>query len=173
MNYLDILIIAFIAYGAYRGYKNGLVMEVATLVGLILGIYLAIIASDTAGLIVAGVVDWNPLPFQIIAFLLVFVLVSFSLKFLAIIVEKIFKILLVNFINKLGGLVLGAFKFTLIAGVALLLLASTSLKLLPESTRLDCITCSPVTKLVNHIFPEMEHLGFWENTRNEERTLRE
>jgi membrane protein required for colicin V production len=159
VNHLDILIAAFIAFGAYKGYKNGLVMEVATLVGLILGVYLAIIASDIVGLVVKGMVDWNPLPFQVIAFLLVFALVTFSLKFVAILVEKVFKVLLVNFINKLAGLILGAFKFAIIAGIALLLIASTGIKLFPESTRTDSLAYSSVTKLVNNIFPEKDYLG--------------
>ncbi len=159
MNHLDIIIIALVALGAYRGYKNGLVMEIATLAGLVLGIYLAIIASGVVGLVARGMVDWNPVPFQIIAFMLTFALVIFLLKFVAILVEKVFKVLFVNFINKIAGIILGSVKFAIIAGVVLHLISATGINLLPEKIRTDSCTYSKVTGLVYLFFP---HKGFFD-----------
>ena len=42
MNALDILITLLLLYGAYTGFKKGLVFEIAMIVGLIVGIYLAL-----------------------------------------------------------------------------------------------------------------------------------
>ena len=39
MNYIDIVILLFLLYGAFRGFSKGLIIEVATLAGLILGVY--------------------------------------------------------------------------------------------------------------------------------------
>ncbi len=163
MNHLDIFIIAMVAYGAYKGFKNGLLKEVATLIGLVLGIFLAIIASDVAGLVVKGLVDWNPLPFQIIVFVLVFVIVSFLFKLLATLMEKVLRILLMNFINKIGGLILGGLKFALITGVALLLLSATGINVVPEKISTESLTYRPVTGLVDLVLPRMGFLGFENN----------
>lgn len=37
MNYIDIVILLFLLYGAFRGFSKGLIIEVATLAGLIIG----------------------------------------------------------------------------------------------------------------------------------------
>lgn len=42
MNYIDIVILLFLLYGAFRGFSKGLIIEVATLAGLILGVFIAI-----------------------------------------------------------------------------------------------------------------------------------
>ena len=41
MNYIDIVILLFLLYGAFRGFSKGLIIEVATLAGLILGVFIA------------------------------------------------------------------------------------------------------------------------------------
>ena len=42
MNYIDIILLLPLLYGAYRGFSRGLIIEVATLLGLLLGVYIAI-----------------------------------------------------------------------------------------------------------------------------------
>ena len=42
MSYIDIIILLFLLYGAYRGFSRGLIVEVATLAGLVLGVYMAV-----------------------------------------------------------------------------------------------------------------------------------
>ncbi|MDT8402303.1 MAG: CvpA family protein, partial [Bacteroidales bacterium] len=39
MNYIDIIILAFIAWAIYRGFKNGLFVEIASIAALVLGIW--------------------------------------------------------------------------------------------------------------------------------------
>ena len=46
MNYLDIVLALFLVYGAYNGFKKGLIIEIATLIALCLGIYGSILFSD-------------------------------------------------------------------------------------------------------------------------------
>ena len=46
MNFLDILILIPIAYGAYKGFKHGFVIELFTLLAILVGIYVGINFSD-------------------------------------------------------------------------------------------------------------------------------
>ena len=41
MGYLDVFLSLIIAWGAYNGFSKGLVNELASVLGIILGIYLA------------------------------------------------------------------------------------------------------------------------------------
>jgi len=42
MNYIDIIILAVLAWALFRGFKNGLFIEIASIAALILGIWGAI-----------------------------------------------------------------------------------------------------------------------------------
>ena len=39
MNYLDIIIIIPLIWGAYKGFRKGFIIEIASLIALILGIW--------------------------------------------------------------------------------------------------------------------------------------
>lgn len=54
MNYIDIILLLPLLYGAYRGFSRGLIIEVATLLGLLLGVYIAIKFSGYTGGLSAG-----------------------------------------------------------------------------------------------------------------------
>ena len=42
MNYLDIIIVIPLLYGLIKGFSNGLVKEITGLLGLIIGVYVAV-----------------------------------------------------------------------------------------------------------------------------------
>jgi membrane protein required for colicin V production len=69
MNTLDIIILVLLIWGGIAGFRKGFFLEAAALLGLVLGIYLAVIAADIAGRVFSGLVDWNPLPVKILAFI--------------------------------------------------------------------------------------------------------
>ena len=46
MNFLDILILIPILYGAYKGFKHGFVIELFTLLAILVGIYVGIHFSE-------------------------------------------------------------------------------------------------------------------------------
>ena len=122
MNALDIILALVLLWGGIAGFRNGFFKEVAALVGLFLGIFLAIIAAVVAGRILSGMVSWNPLPVRILAFLVVFILVAALLRAVGAALTRIFKIVLLNFFNRLAGLVFGLAKVALLLSLALHLL---------------------------------------------------
>ena len=120
MNTLDVIIILLLTWGGIAGFRKGFFLEAAALLGLIVGIYLAVIASDIAGKVFTGLVDWNPLPVKIIAFLLVFGLIVMLLKLIGTLITEFFKAVMLNFINRLAGLVLGVVKLAFLISVLFL-----------------------------------------------------
>ena len=51
MSFIDIVFAVLLGFAVYKGLKNGLFVEVASFVALILGIYLAIKFSSLVGAI--------------------------------------------------------------------------------------------------------------------------
>jgi membrane protein required for colicin V production len=103
MSFLDIVLGSLLVYGLYQGIKNGFFVELASLISLILGIYIAIKFSDFAKGVLSGFVHWNPKTIQIIAFVITFIAVIVAVSLLAKFLTGIADFAQLGWINKLGG----------------------------------------------------------------------
>jgi len=103
MSFLDIVLGSLLVYGLYQGIKNGFFVELASLISLILGIYIAIKFSDFAKGVLSGFVHWNPKTIQIIAFVITFIAVIIAVSLLAKFLTGIADFAQLGWINKLGG----------------------------------------------------------------------
>ena len=103
MSFLDIVLGSLLAFGLYKGIRNGLFVELASLISLLLGIYFAIKFSDFVKSVLNGFVHWNPKTIQIIAFLLTFILVVIGISLVAKFLTKIANFAYLGWVNKAGG----------------------------------------------------------------------
>jgi len=160
MNYIDIIIAIPLIWGAIRGFSRGFLIEAATLAGLAAGIFLALIAADVAGRVMMALVDWNPIPFKFLAFVLVFVLVVVALKFLAKVIEHMLKAIHLNFINRFAGLLVGALKFALILSIVMIFVnyLNPHFTILPDSPRKGSLLLPYIEKLIHYILPAKDFI---------------
>ena len=89
MSQIDIILIIPLLWGAVMGFKKGLVLELASLVGLVLGIYGAIKFSDYTAEKLKQYVEITQEWLGLISFLVTFVLIVFAV-FLAVDFANIF-----------------------------------------------------------------------------------
>lgn len=121
MNYLDILLLLPLLYGAYKGFSRGFVIEVATLLGLILGVYIAIKFSDYTENILRDFLDISSRYLSYIALSVTFLLVVVAIYLLGKMLTKLVDIVSLGLVNKLLGTVLGIAKSFVILCVILLI----------------------------------------------------
>ena len=121
MNYLDILLLLPLLYGAYKGFSRGFVIEVATLLGLILGVYVAIKFSDYTENILRDFLDISSKYLSYIALSVTFLLVVVAIYLLGKILTKLVDIVSLGLVNKLLGTVLGIAKSFVILCIILLI----------------------------------------------------
>jgi membrane protein required for colicin V production len=133
MGILDILILIPLAYGAWKGFSNGLVKEVAQLFGLILAVFLAFKQMDALGAWVTAKSGIDGNASFIIAFIIVFGMVMFVVSGLVYGLNVILKITLLSIPNRIMGLVFGVLKAGV--GVSVLLIMLGSLDLPDEAMR--------------------------------------
>ncbi len=117
MHTVDLVIAVVLLLGAIRGYQKGFFHEVATLAGLVAGVFLAVLASNMAGRIAENLVNWNIQVVKIVAFVIVFVLVAWLIRMLGVLLTNLFKALMLGFINRLAGFFTGLLKWALILAV--------------------------------------------------------
>jgi membrane protein required for colicin V production len=110
MNFLDIIILIPVAIFVFKGLKNGLIIEVASLVALFLGIYAGIYLSNyVAGLLIKHL-GLNANYTSSVAFVLIFVAVLILMRLIAKTIEKVIDLTALGFINKLLGAVFAVLK---------------------------------------------------------------
>ena len=123
MNTLDIVILAVVALLTLFGLKKGFIISLATLAGLLLGIYLAIHFSHYA----AGVIEQNfhPSSFWLpaLAYAATFLVVLLGVYFIGKMVEKLVEATGMGILNHIGGALLGFAKGVLIMSAIIYLIA--------------------------------------------------
>ena len=114
MNFIDIIIIILVLIAAFKGFVNGLIKELISIISLISGIYVAsyfsVYVEQQLNYNFPKTEEYN----AIISFALVFTTIYLSLKLAGIIIHKFVKIIQLNLINKTLGLLFGSIKAILI-----------------------------------------------------------
>jgi len=154
MNWLDILILIPLVGGIFSGYKNGLIGEVASLAGLILGIWGAIKFSDyTAGII--GSLGLESAHMPLISFIITFLIITIVMQMLAALISKLLDSLLLGWVNRLFGMVAGVIKGVLFVGVVLFVLDALDNKrtLIPPAVKENSLLYEDMASLVPTLLP--------------------
>ena len=107
MNYIDIVILLFLLYGAFRGFSKGLIIEVATLAGLILGVFIAIRYSPFTEGILKDFLNITSRYLSYIALAVTFLLVVIAVYLLGKMLTRLVDIISLGLVNKLLGTLLG------------------------------------------------------------------
>lgn len=114
MNYLDIIIIIPVILFAFLGFRKGLIIELATLLALVCGIFAGIYLSDFVSNIMKNAFGMNERYVQVVSFALIFIAVLILVYLLAKIIEKAVKMAALGIVNKLLGSVFSICKILFI-----------------------------------------------------------
>ena len=160
MNWLDIIIAIPLLWGAYQGFKKGIIYMVLMIIGMVLGLY---IAFKFSGLIVDLLskninASHDVLPY--IAFGIVFACIVLLVIVLTKFLEAILKAASLTNVNKVAGSLLGMAQWALIISVLLWLLKSFEPKfyIVPASTQAGSVSYVPVLKFSTFITPTLKEI---------------
>ncbi len=119
MNWLDIVILVFLAVVTFIGLKVGLIKAALSLVGIVVGVVLA----GRFYINLAGVLTFIPKEniANIVAFAIIFIVVIIITAVLAVLLKWIAKLVLLGWVNHLGGAILGLIMGAIFCGALLVL----------------------------------------------------
>ncbi len=159
MGFLDIVLGVLLAFALYKGIRNGLFVELASLVSLLAGIYFAIKFSSFIKEILAGFVKWNPNTIQVIAFILTFILVVIGISFLGKFLTGIADFAFLGWLNKLGGGFFRVLKTILIIGIVFKVFEKINYhNFLAKKETLDkSLFYNPIQKTAGFMYPSIEN----------------
>lgn len=119
MNYFDAIIIIPLLWAAYKGFKKGLIIEVASLVALFLGIWGGAKFSSVSASYLGDMFNISEQVMPLLSFAITFILIVIAIFFIAKMLQKVVKMVSLSTINKLAGSAFGILKFVLIIGIVL------------------------------------------------------
>jgi membrane protein required for colicin V production len=158
MSILDIFLGVLLALSIFQGIKNGLFVELASLVSLILGIYVAIKFSYLAKIMLSAIVHWNPKTIQIVAFIITFIVIVVAISLLAKILTNIADFAHLGIINNLGGGFFRLLKTILILSIFLNLFEKINFNntFARKETLDKSLFYRPIQKTAGFIYPSIE-----------------
>ena len=162
MNYIDIFLIVPLLWGAFKGFKKGLIIEVVSLAALGLGIWGGVYFSDYAVNLIIEKVDYKYIPIK--AFILTFLAIVLVVYFLGRLLEKSIDIVQLKFINKLAGACFGLLKFGLIISILLFITNryNQQFNFLPEDFSENSLIYEPLVELPNVLIPAIKNSKLYE-----------
>lgn len=121
MNLVDILVWAILLAFIIKGFLKGLVREVCSLVGLVMGIWAACKYYPSLSAAIRHFIHLPQNVSSTISFALIFLVVGLLFFFLGHLLTAAFKIALLGGVNRVGGVVFGFFQGALVLCVILYL----------------------------------------------------
>ena len=158
MDFLDIVLGCLLAISIFQGIKNGLFVELASLISLILGIYIAIKFSFLAKVMLTGLVNWNPKTIQIAAFIITFLIVVIGISIMAKVLTSVADFAQLGVINKLGGGFFRLLKTILVISIFLNLFEKINFNntFAKKETLDNSLFYRPIQKTAGFIYPSIE-----------------
>jgi membrane protein required for colicin V production len=171
MNYLDIVIVVIVAWSLFRGYKNGLFIEIASVAALILGIWGSIRFSGFTETKLVEYFDLQTQHLGLIAFIVTFIIIVVLVHFLANALDKLLKAVALGFVVRILGMIFAVLKAVLIMSIVLVVLSSIdrNSKLITSEQKQESVLYNTVADFAPMLFPIIEggdlRKGF-DNLRN-------
>ena len=115
MNGFDIILGIPLLYAAYRGFREGIIVQLGGIAGLFIGVYFAFRHSSAVG-------QWlhtDPPIAAAVGFVVILLAVLLVMALLGHLIKGIFKLAGLGPIDAIGGILLGVFKMAVILSLLL------------------------------------------------------
>ena len=99
MNIFDVITTIIPLYGLIKGFIKGFVVEVAGLISLVLGVMGAFKFADIFGIYLSPYFDLDPKIIQTGGFILLFIIIIYTISLLAKMITKTLKVVALGMIN--------------------------------------------------------------------------
>jgi len=154
INYLDLIFGGLILFGAFKGFRKGVIVELASLLALVLGIYGAIQFSGFVADQLVVYIDWDKRYVDLAAFGLTSVAIILGVSLLGKILTSLAKLVMLNGINRMLGLLFGGMKLAVFSGVILIFLmkANALFGFIPTEIIEQSLLCDSLIGLGEWIF---------------------
>jgi len=142
-------------WGLIKGLGKGLFASLASLVALVVGIYIAVHFSHVVGGYLEVYVNWTEGAMKLTAFAITFILIVFLVSIAGKLLTKIADYAALGILNKILGGVFGVLKMAFIASVLIIFVdaINKNITIIKQETLDNSLLYTPVQKLAPMILP--------------------
>lgn len=161
MNYFDIILIVPMLWGGFKGFKKGLIVEVASLLALFLGVWGGVKFSSYSANYLGELFSISDQLMPIISFAVTFILIVILVFLLAKLIQKLVKAVSLSTINQLAGMLFGALKFTFIISIILTIVnnINAEIEFITPESRNESLLYNPVSSIAPAVIPGLEEIN--------------
>jgi membrane protein required for colicin V production len=164
VSYLDLILLIPIGIAIWRGWKNGFVMEVFSVLALFVGVYLAVHLSDAMTSLLRKKMDVQAEYLPVFSFVLILLIVGVGLYFLGKVITNQVKSGGGDKLNSSAGAFFSLTRYLLILSVAFLFFNALDAKydILPEHQKQKSYFYKPIYQFSLTIMPAIEGSDFYQ-----------
>ena len=166
MIWLDIVFLVPLLWGAYSGFKKGLIAQVLGLTSLFAGVWLGVNYQEMVSPFLIEKVQEKYLSIScfIVLFFSVIILGTITTK----IIEKFANFIQLKLINKLVGLILGVLKISsfLVIAVSIIQTWDSQSIMIDQSTKENSLFFPVFNNIGNSILPNLNHNNLLDHIPN-------
>ena len=156
---VDIIYLVLIVAAIFKGYSRGLIVAVFSIIALIVGLAAALKLSTVVSAYLGNATSISAKWLPFISFAIVFIGVIFLIRMLAKVVETAFEMVLLGWLNKIGGIVVYIVAYTIIYSV--LLFYAEKMQLLSKDTINNSVTYGFIQPLAPFIIDSIGAVIPW------------
>lgn len=162
MSPVDIIILIPLLWGLYKGFVKGAIIELASIVALMGGVYVAVRFCDYLSGKLKTATNLNQEYIPLLAFSILFIVTVAAVYLVAKLAERFAKSVALGAINKIAGAGLGAFKFALGLSFIVFILNAIDSKgtFFTNETKQKSILLEPVSQIAPFVIPRIQQSEF-------------
>ena len=158
---LDIILVIPLAWFTYKGFSKGLIIELATLIALLLGVYITGNFSFYTADYLREHFDFHSKYMSIISFTITFLGVVVLVMLFGKSLEKVVNLIMLKLVNKIAGAVFGLLKIAFFLSVLIFILTTFGIEenVIDKKMQEKSYLYGPVKSIAPVIFPVVKKNG--------------
>ena len=163
MSIIDIILLICFVPALINGVKKGFISQVISIVSLVAGVWISFEFASIFAEWIGKYIQASEKILNIVAFAVIMVGVFVVLGLVARFIEGIVKFVMLEWLNKLLGVVFSLLKAGLIIGLLIMLFSSlnNNLHLVDEQVLAESTLYTPLKNMAYTVFPYLKSLIFW------------
>ena len=160
MNILDIILLICFVPAIIQGLRKGFISQAISLISIILGVWASSRFSAIISEWIAQYMSASDQVLKIISFTLILIAIFIILGLIGKLLEGIFKLVTLGWVNRVLGLVFALAKAFIIVGILIMVFNSLNdtFELVKPSVMKDSVLYPYINQATNEIFPYIKDL---------------
>lgn len=160
MSILDIILLICFIPALVQGVRKGFIAQVISISSIIIGIWASSRFAEVVSEWLAKYITVSDQVMKVVAFALIFIAVFLVLAAVGKLLEGMFKMVTLGWLNRLAGLVFALLKTSLILGILIMVFTSLNdtFDLVSEATLNESVLYPPFKEAAFKIFPYIKDM---------------